>query len=103
MIYKFKSPAAGDVIMLGPQGDQMLRLLAREPSAKGIFEVADMPSLIASLQAAVDAEAAGGADAADAADDEASKPSVGLRQRLWPLIEMLRRCQAAGEPIVWGV
>ena len=25
MIYKFKSKAAGDLIMLGPQGDQMLR------------------------------------------------------------------------------
>ena len=38
MIYKFRCKAAGDVIMLGPNGDQMLRLLGREPAAKGIFE-----------------------------------------------------------------
>ena len=31
MLYKFKSKAAGDVIMLGPNGDQMLRIIGREP------------------------------------------------------------------------
>ena len=44
MIYKFKSKAAGDVIMLRPHGDQLLRLIGREPAAKGIIEVADMPA-----------------------------------------------------------
>ena len=47
MIYKFKSRATADVIMLGPQGDQLLRLAGREPALKGIFEVADMPALMA--------------------------------------------------------
>jgi hypothetical protein len=28
---------------------------------------------------------------------------VTLRQRAWPLIEMMKRTQAAGEAIVWGV
>ena len=27
MIYKFKSKAAGDVIMMGPSGDQVLRII----------------------------------------------------------------------------
>jgi hypothetical protein len=103
MLYKFKSPAAGDVIMLGPQGDQALRILGREPAAKGIFEVADMPGLQAALQVAIDAELPQAADAAGDKDDSAGKPAVGLRQRLWPLLDMLRRCQAAREPIVWGV
>ena len=100
MIYKFKSPASGDVIMLGPQGDQLLHLLGRGPAAKGIFEPSDMPGLIATLQAAVDDEAGG---SADAGDEDAARPAVGLRQRLWPMIDMLRRCQVAGQPIVWGV
>jgi hypothetical protein len=26
-----------------------------------------------------------------------------LRRRLWPMVEMIRRAQAAGEPVVWGV
>lgn len=100
MLYKFKSAAAGDVIMLGPQGDQALRLVGRDPAAKGIFEVADMPRLQAQLEAAV---ADDGLAATEPGDEQAAQPVVGLRQRLWPLIDMLRRCHAAGEPIVWGV
>ncbi len=104
MIYKFKSPAAADLIMLGPHGDQVLRLLGREPSAQGIIEPAAMPAAIAALQAAVDGEEPTPADAETAAaDDEPARPAVGLRQRLWPLVEMLRRAHAAGEPVVWGV
>ncbi len=97
MIYKFKSRASGDVIMLGPHGDQLLRLVGREPLAQGIFEVADMPALIERLQAAIAAEEQ------PAADDEGARAPVALRQRLWPMVEMLRRCHAADEPVVWGV
>ena len=100
MIYKFKSASSGDVIMLEPQGDQLLNLLGRGPAAKGIFEPTDMPGLISKLQTALDTEAG---SASNAGDEDAAKPAVGLRQRLWPMIDMLRRCQAAGEPIVWGV
>jgi hypothetical protein len=100
MLYKFKSKAAGDVIMLGPNGDQVMRLVGREPAPKGIFEVKDIPALISALEQAV------------AADDAARKPSddetpgqgdgISLRQRVWPLVEMLRRCQTAREVITWG-
>ena len=99
MIYKFKSRASGDLIMLGPQGDQLLRLLGREPAVQGIIETAAMPAAMAALQAAVDAEGQAG----DSGADEPAAPPVGLRQRLWPMIEMLRRCHAADEPVVWGV
>jgi hypothetical protein len=99
MIYKFKSPAAGDVIMLAPQGDQLLRLLGREPAAQGVFEPADMPALVQSLQAAIASAEAPPADA----EGDGPTPTVGLRQRLWPMVEMLRRAQAADARIVWGV
>ena len=104
MIYKFKSKATGDVIMLAPQGDQLLRLLGREPSAKGIIEVAAMPAAIAALEAAVAAaEARPPAASAEEGDDEPARPGVSLRQRVWPMVEMMKRAAAAGHPIVWGV
>ncbi|MBE7419935.1 MAG: DUF1840 domain-containing protein [Ideonella sp.] len=96
MIYKFKSKAGGDVIMLQPHGDQLLRLLGREPAAQGIIEPADLPAAIQALQ-----EAAARAQAPQA-DDEGER-GVGLRQRLWPMIELMKRAQAEREPIVWGV
>ncbi len=102
MIYKFKSPATGDVIMLGPNGDQLLRLLAREPAAKGIIEPRDMPAALAALHDAVTEEEQAAAAAAADRDDDRPAPVV-LRQRLWPMMEMLRRAHAADEPVVWGV
>jgi Domain of unknown function (DUF1840) len=100
MIYKFRSPATGDVVMLGPNGDELLRLLGREPAAKGIIEPAAMPAAIAALQAAV---AAAEAPPADTDEDAEPSRSVGLRQRVWPMVQMLERARAANEPVVWGV
>ena len=43
----------------------------------------------------------------DAAESDDDKPRQGdgisLRQRAWPLVEMMKRAHAAGENIVWGV
>ena len=103
MIYKFKSSASGDIIMLGPQGDQLLRLLGREPAAQGIIEVAAMPAALATLQAAMAAAEAPAREANADADAADNGPAVGLRQRLWPMVEMLRRAQAADAAVVWGV
>jgi hypothetical protein len=99
MIYRFRSPATGDVVMLGASGDELLRLLGREPSLSGIVEPPDMPDAIARLQAAVAA-----AEAPREPDEQApDRPgTVSLRQRVWPMIEMFRRAHAAGEPVVWG-
>ena len=109
MLYKFKSKAAGDVIMLGPNGDQLLRVVGREPAPRGIFEIDAMPALIAALEAAVVADEAArersSDDAAkmrDTPPGQGGRDGVALRQRVWPLVEMLRRCHAAREVIVWG-
>jgi hypothetical protein len=106
MLYKFKSKAAGDVIMLAANGDELLRALGREPAAKGIIEVAHMAAAITAIEAAIATEEADRAQVrakADAEDDRGGSFAPGLRQRLWPMVEMLQRAQAAGEPVVWGV
>jgi hypothetical protein len=114
MIYRLRSPATEDLLMLGPVGDELLRLIGREPAAQGIIEPAAMAAAIAALMQAVERSESGAAtpkevagdaaaDAVDAADAEDATPAVGLRQRVWPLVEMLRRAQAAGAAVVWGV
>jgi hypothetical protein len=101
MIYKFKSKASGDVIMLGPNGDQMLRLIGREPAAKGIIEAQHMAAAIAALRAAVLADES--PPDGDEDEEASGRGGVTLRQRLWPVIDLLERSLAAGEPVVWGV
>ena len=106
MIYKFKSKAAGDVIMMGPNGDQVLRLIGKDPAPKGIIEPADMAAAIAAIEQAVATEEAARADAAkDKDQNKEDRPHdrVSLRQRAWPLVEMLKRALAANQEIVWGV
>lgn len=103
MIYRFRSPATGDVVMLGPSGDELLRLIGREPAPQGIIEPAAMPAAIAALQAAVAAaEQAPRSATDDDREDDGPRRGVSLRQRVWPLVEMLRRAQAEDKPVVWG-
>ena len=107
MIYKFKSKAAGDLIMLGPNGDALMRALGREPAAQGIIEVAAMPAAIEAIHAAIAADEALQAQAqAEAAARGQSLPArqgISPRQRMGPMLDMLGRAMAAGEPIVWGI
>ncbi|MBI5255600.1 MAG: DUF1840 domain-containing protein [Burkholderiales bacterium] len=107
MIYKFKCKAAGDLIMLGPNGDAMLRALGREPAPQGIIEPPVMAQALADLGRAIEVDERARAEAEREAQlkGEPLAPREGItpRQRLWPMIEMLRRAQEAKEPIVWGV
>jgi hypothetical protein len=98
MIYKFKSKAAGDVIMLGPTGDSVLGLIGKDVSPKGIIEPSQMPAAIQALADAVAADdaarAAAGPRRGRRGDDDASagaRDAISLRQRAWPLVELLKR------------
>jgi len=103
MIYKFKSKAAGDVIMMGPTGDQVLRVIGKEPGPKGIIEPGQMSGAIAALERAVAEDDAARKEARDDAETPRNGDGISLRQRAWPLVEMMKRAQAANENIVWGV
>ena len=106
MIYKFRSKATGDLIMLGPNGDRLMQLLGREPAAKGIIETAAMADALDRLRAAVAADEATGQENRAGGSEEQDKgraDRVTLRSRVWPMVQMLERAMAAGEPIVWGV
>ena len=105
MLYKFKSRAAADLIMLEPQGRQVVTIMGKTPGASGIVTAAQIPGAIAALEAAVAAEEA--LPPVDEAGEEVTEQeraeAVRLRQRVAPLIEMLRRSAAEQVDVVWGV
>lgn len=107
MIYKFKSKAAGDVIMTGPVGDDVLRIIGKPAAAKGIIEVAAMGAAVAAVEQAIAADEAARRQAEQQAAAEGRKlgprDGVLLRQRAWPLVEMMKRSMAEQADIVWGV
>ena len=103
-MYRFKSKADGDLIMMAPVGDQLLRIIGREPAARGIIEVAALPQAIAALEQAIAAAELARTDARRGDDDDAGGANaIGLQQRAWPLLEMMRRSLAERADIVWGV
>lgn len=119
MLFKFKSKATSDLIMLEPNGRRVLQIIGKDPSSTGIILPAQMPDALAALEKAIASEEAAIAEAkAKAAlkaeqafsdEDEAAKTShsntdaVPLRQRALPFMELLKSSHSAGVEIVWGV
>ena len=110
MLYKFKSKVTADLIMLEPNGRQMLTLIGKSESgslSKGILEPQDMPAAISALERAIaeddEVQQQRLREALAAGEKLARSDVVSLRQRAVPFIDMLRRCQAADKEIVWGV
>jgi hypothetical protein len=107
MLYKFKSKAAGDLIMLEPNGRRVLQIIGKDPGPKGIILPQDMAAAVSALEQAIVAEEAehkAAIEEAKAKGEVAPKfDTVSLRQRAVPFIDMLRRCATADKEIVWGV
>ena len=102
MLYVFRSQADADLIMLEPVGNQLLRILGREPAPRGIIEAAALPAAIQAIEAAVAAERRQHGKE-DEAEEDLKELRVGLAQRAWPMLEMMKRALAERADIVWGV
>jgi hypothetical protein len=107
MLYKFKSKATGDLIMLEPNGRRVLEIIGKDAGPKGIVLPEEMPRALQALDAAIQREEAEQKAAIEEAKAKGQVPprfdAVSLRQRAVPFIDMLKRASAAGKEIVWGV
>ena len=106
MPYTFRTKADADLLMMDPVGEQILRIVGREPSRSGIIEAAALKAAIGALEAAIDAERVaqrGERRVDDEAEERERGQQVGLAQRAWPMLAMMKRALAEGADIVWGV
>lgn len=107
MLYKFKSQATADLILLEPQGKQFLQLIGKAIEPKGIIEPQHMPAAIAALQVAIAQQEADQQAAREQAKNQGLPApvfeAISLRQRCKPIIDMLQRSHREDKPIVWGV
>lgn len=107
MLYKFKSKASGDLIMMGADGQRLLQIIGKSDLRQGVLLPQDMPAALVALQIALAHEdQTRPAPSAIPTNDE--PPSVwalpiSLRQRSLPFIQMLQRCHEAQKEITWGV
>jgi hypothetical protein len=108
MLYKFKSKAAADLVMLEINGRRILEIMGKADSLhQGIVLPADMRSAIQALETAVVEQEEQRKHLSEQAKSQGETPprfdEVSLRQRAAPMIEMLRRCEKADQDMVWGV
>ena len=92
--------------MMEPQGDRVLRAIGREPSERGVIQVADQPAAIEALQKAIAASQAQENSPANANDDQQGGDDfddVPFYARAQPFLELLKQSQAEGKDVVWGV
>lgn len=108
MLYRFSSRATADLIMLGPNGDQVMGLLGKPKGEDGVLRWNEAHAAINRLRAEVDAQEA----AARQAEKDALETgktlkldpnAVSLRQRVQPLIEMLQRAAKEESDVTWRV
>ncbi len=112
MLYKFKSQATADVIMLRESAEEILKIIGKEPGPTGIVTVAQIPGAVAALRAEIQRREAT-TPSQRAHDDVANQVSddtahgtdepISLRRRAVPFIEMLELSAADGKDVVWGV
>lgn len=106
MLYKFKSQATADVIMLEVNGRQVLEIIGKQPAPKGVITADQIPAAVAALKAAVAAEESVPKQRVDSDEkDENGAKGVGvsLRQRAAPFIDILQRSAAEHRDVVWGL
>lgn len=96
----FRSRAASEIIMFADNAHRLLEIIGKAPEERGVIAVAELGAAVAGLQRAVEAEAAPAP--AQGADQAAPLP-VSLRQRAYPLLQMLRAAQARGVDVTWGI
>ena len=112
MIYKFKSKSCSDVVMLKPHARRLLHILEKmdindpEDSA-GIILKDQIGVALAALQFAIDAEEASLKSIKNQVKDQDDLMQVAapisLKQRAYPIIEMLKRSQRQGHDVIWEV
>jgi hypothetical protein len=111
MLFKFKSQAASDLIMLEEDARRLLKIMLGDDPVKGIVQTQDLDACVLALESAVlrDQQARSSrseqtrALGHQASDDPAGLPVVSLSQRAAPMLKMLKRCKAEDSDLVWGV
>lgn len=111
MLFKFKSQATSDLIMLEADARRVLKIILGDDAVKGIVQFNDLPRAIAALELAVaqdetdrkqratqDAPLVSGED-----DEPVVMNDVSLSQRAAPMLKLLKRCLSEESDVVWGV
>lgn len=109
MLVTFKSKAAAEVIMYEEHAKRLLDMLGKEVE-KGIIRAEEAPEAIARIEREIEelkqqamADKVQQEEDLDGEQEREAIQTVSFSARAYPLLEMLRAAQVAGQPVIWGV
>ncbi|CAB3788851.1 DUF1840 domain-containing protein [Pararobbsia alpina] len=106
MLITFKSSAAPEVMMLDNLAQLLLGIIGKRLGQRGVITHDELEVAIVKLEAAivVDKDAKTQHDSVHHHDDRHERDlPVGLAQRAYPFLDMMRHAQKMKADIVWGV
>ena len=111
MLFKFKSQAASDLIMLEADARKLLKIMLGDDPVKGILQVHALPQAIQALEMAADQDKAERRKTSEKSpssisgedDEPIVLNSVSLSQRAAPMLKLLKRSLSEESDVVWGV
>ena len=98
MLVNFRSNT-GDMTMFGEVAVTLLKMMGQSGALPGALLARDIPAALERLKRSVAANPA--APASEASADEEDGPRVSVKQRAWPLIELLERCAKEDCDLIW--
>lgn len=99
MLVRFESDV-GNLTMFGDVAVKLLKMMGHSGTMPSAIRPEDIPGALARLRGALDGEPGHGAKAARAGEDD-PEPPVSLKQRAFPLIELLERAAKDECEVMW--
>ncbi len=107
MLIPFKSKAAADFFMLQTHAAPLFEMMGKSITAQGVIPASDIVTCLSKLQMGLANTPAANPITADSQSSESAHDSaehtIGLKQRAWPLIDMLERANRKQVDVMWGV
>jgi hypothetical protein len=100
MLVKFDSEA-GSFTMNGDIAVQLLKAMGHSGTVPSAILPKDIPAALARLKAVVNASPKAATEAPSSDDKDRKEVQVSLRQRAFPLIDLLARAAEKGAEVMW--
>jgi hypothetical protein len=100
MLIKFDSEV-GSFTMAGDIAVQLLKAMGHSGTVPSAILPGDIPGALARLKAAVDASPRTATESSSSEDKDRKEVKVSLRQRAFPLIDLLTRAAEKGAEVMW--
>jgi|SRR5262252_4636292 hypothetical protein len=100
MLVRFDSQV-GSFTMFGDVAVELIKMMGHSGTVPSAILARDIPRALERLEAALAAAPAVPPPSSEQKEDDDGRPKVSLRQRAYPLIELLQRASKADRDVLW--